>query len=454
LELNAELHDLSAAILKEAHKLREDQIVVSKNDYKKILIGAVDRDNIPKDDDDLKSLIRQFKTYKAIYSTDGTMKEYNTVFKALDDYQTKIKERLTLLDFNEDFYISFEAFLSKKKNPKDETRGLLNDTIYKYISTLKVFLSWCNEQGHIVHPDTFKKHKSAFKRKTHNEIVVLTEDELNMLYEYDLSAKPSYERVRDLFCFACFTGQRYSDIMRFNKSDFKDNRWTFLSSKTKKKVTVPFNGFIARGLDILLSTLSKVEINAQKTLMSKSLIKVRHPYDRKPKLEPRRASIWGSTNKDEFLTDETGSVRWLCFNVLDIDFSYKSEIDINLVWSQAYQLYKSDFKMEMTSAEIQENEKANRHYKTLSAEAELLHKYYAPATADSYEKFLTATEITSNLITLTESKLRINPVEVGKALKMLGFTQGQRRGHGTQQFPVKGYYLYENPPTTYYNQDN
>jgi integrase len=128
---------------------------------------------------------------------------------------------------------------------------LLNDTIYKYISTLKVFLAWCNEQGHIVHPDTFKKHKSAFKRKTHNEIVVLTEDELNMLYEYDLSAKPNYERVRDLFCFACFTGQRYSDIMRFSKSDFKDNRWTFLSSKTKKKVTVPFNGFIARGLDIL-----------------------------------------------------------------------------------------------------------------------------------------------------------------------------------------------------------
>ncbi len=250
LELNAELHDLSSAILKEAHKLREDQIVVSKNDYKKILIDAVDRDNIPKDDD-LKSLIRLFKTYKAIYSTVGTMKEYNTVFKALDDYQSKIKERLTLLDFNEDFYISFEAFLSKKKNPKDETRGLLNDTIYKYISTLKVFLSWCNEQGHVVHPDTFKKHKSAFKRKAHNEIVVLTEDELNILYEYDLSAKPSYERVRDLFCFACFTGQRYSDIMRFSKSDFKDNRWTFLSSKTKKKVTVPFNGFIARGLDIL-----------------------------------------------------------------------------------------------------------------------------------------------------------------------------------------------------------
>ena len=49
------------------------------------------------------------------------------------------------------------------------------------------------------------------------------------------------------------------------------------------------------------------------------------------------------------------------------------------------------------------------------------------------------------VITLTESKIRINPVEVGKALKMLGFNQGQRRGHGTQRFPVKGYYIYKNP---------
>ncbi len=40
-----------------------------------------------------------------------------------------------------------------------------------------------------------------------------------------------------------------------------------------------------------LSTLSRAEINAQKTLMSKSQVKVRHPYDKKPKMEPRRASI-------------------------------------------------------------------------------------------------------------------------------------------------------------------
>ena len=107
----------------------------------------------------------------------------------------------------------------------------------------------------------------------------------------------------------------------------------------------------------------------------------------------------------------------------------------------------------MTAEEIKENERANNLYKTITVEAELLHKYFAPASQDSYKAFLTATEITTELIQLTESKIRINPVEVGKALKMLGFNQGQRRGHGTQRFPVKGYYIYKNPPTTYYKED-
>src|SRR5690606_22525402 len=111
-----------------------------------------------------------------------------------------------------------------------------------------------------------------------------------------------------------------------------------------------------------LSTLNKQEINAQKSLMSRSYIKVRHPYDRKPTMEPRRASIIGSTNKAEFLTDDTGSVRWLCFTLIGINWKYKQEIDINRVWSQAYSLYKSGFEYNMTAEEITENELANNQF--------------------------------------------------------------------------------------------
>jgi len=138
-----------------------------------------------------------------------------------------------------------------RKNPYDETRGLYNDTIAKYISTLKSFLYWCHESGYISSIDHLSKIKTKIKKKAKNEIVALTEQELFELYNFDFSENQRLERARDLFCFACFTGQRFSDIIRFNKDDFNNNIWQFTSYKTKKKVVVPFEGFIKNALPIL-----------------------------------------------------------------------------------------------------------------------------------------------------------------------------------------------------------
>ncbi|AEL26975.1 VapE domain-containing protein [Cyclobacterium marinum] len=199
-----------------------------------------------------------------------------------------------------------------------------------------------------------------------------------------------------------------------------------------------------------LSTLSKTEINAQKTLMSKSQVKVRHPYDKKPRMEPRRASIWGSTNKAEFLMDVTGSVRWLCFTVKEINWNYIKDIDINRVWAQAYQLYLTNFHYEMTAKEIRENEIMNNQYKTISPEVELVQKFFTPGTKEDHDKFMTATDICHQLALNISGNLRISPVEIGKALKLLGHVQTQLRRNETQTFPEKGYYIKQNQPTTYY----
>lgn len=199
-----------------------------------------------------------------------------------------------------------------------------------------------------------------------------------------------------------------------------------------------------------LATLAKTEINGQKTLMSKSSIKVRHPYDRKAKMEPRRASICGSTNRTEFLTDETGSVRWLCFIIHEINWSYKKDIDIDKVWSQAYQLYLNGFKYEMTPEEISENEKSNALHTNFSMEMELIQKYYSPGSKEQHDQFYTSSDIVENLVTKTDGKVKVSPVEIGKALKMLGFEQSQKRNHDNNRFPVKGYYINYNDLTTYY----
>src|SRR5450432_1268306 len=56
-----------------------------------------------------------------------------------------------------------------------------------------------------------------------------------------------------------------------------------------------------------LATFTRVEINALKSILSKSFVKERHPFERKARKLSRRASFIGSTNMTEFLSDPTGN---------------------------------------------------------------------------------------------------------------------------------------------------
>lgn len=86
-----------------------------------------------------------------------------------------------------------------------------------------------------------------------------------------------------------------------------------------------------------LSVLAKADINSLKAMISKTHINERLPYARKAEYLERICSFVGSTNKTDFLTDESGSVRWIIFEVIEkINFNYSSEIDIDKVWAQAY----------------------------------------------------------------------------------------------------------------------
>ena len=189
-----------------------------------------------------------------------------------------------------------------------------------------------------------------------------------------------------------------------------------------------------------LSTLSKIEINTLKSMFTKDKVKIRKPYEKKATNSPRRCSFIGSTNKTEFLNDETGSVRWLCFEINGIDFSYSMEISIDSVWSQAYSLYLSGFEYQLTADEIKENEIANEKHLQISFEHELILKYFSPSEKNTIgAEFKTATELA---LILSEKapqlRLRHSNTMMGKALKSLGFKQDQAFNGKYQR---KGYYV-------------
>lgn len=195
-----------------------------------------------------------------------------------------------------------------------------------------------------------------------------------------------------------------------------------------------------------LSVLSKYDINQLKSLLSKDKIKVRLPYGERAENLQRRCNFVASTNNLEFLHDETGSVRWICFLLEDINWAYKKEVDINKVWAQAYHLYRNGFNYQLTSEEIQENEDANKFFFIRTPEMETIQKYFMPGNKDSFErnpelvKFMTATDIIAYVETKFTLSIRFYKNNVGKALKMLGFTQISKydRDRGMS---IKGYYV-------------
>jgi len=88
--------------------------------------------------------------------------------------------------------------------------------------------------------EVYKKFKAREKEK---EVIYLKIDELLHLYnkEFD-SAKMC--KTRDLFCFLCFTGMRYSDAKQLTVYNWVEkNKIRFESQKTKTFHTVPLNDF-------------------------------------------------------------------------------------------------------------------------------------------------------------------------------------------------------------------
>lgn len=185
-----------------------------------------------------------------------------------------------------------------------------------------------------------------------------------------------------------------------------------------------------------LAALSKKEINSLKSLFSKDQINDRLPYDSKNSIIPRVASFIGSTNMSTFLHDETGSVRWLCFVIENIDWSYKKNFNVDLLWSQAYALsLDKSFIAELSREDIIENERRNDKFQFLTAERESLNTYFEPS--DSVNgTHLTPTGITTYL--KSHTGINLNHIQIGKALKACGYERVKHKD-------IYGYYVKYKP---------
>lgn len=179
-----------------------------------------------------------------------------------------------------------------------------------------------------------------------------------------------------------------------------------------------------------LSALSRYEISKIKSFFTIDNVKERLPYGKKPVRISRTASFMASTNESEFLTDPTGNVRWLVFEIDGIQHDdggakgYNALVDINKVYAQAHHLLRSGYKYQLTAAELKQSEARNAGHIVHTDETEAIAKFFVPTKeSETGAKFMTAFEISDWL--QVHTSMKTNNIKVGKSLGILGFERTQ-----------------------------
>uniref|UniRef100_UPI00404A8F7D tyrosine-type recombinase/integrase n=1 Tax=Gelidibacter sp. TaxID=2018083 RepID=UPI00404A8F7D len=178
----------------------------------------------------------------------GSLSVYKSVKNHLQAYQDTTGHKVTFEKIDYSFFQKFQTFLIQriKVNKAGEVSPMLNNTtIAKALSTLKTFLGYARKHGIKVN-DSYRDF--TIKREK-LEVIALTQEEFDSLLNEDLSANKRLEKVRDIFCFACATGLRYSDIAQLKREHIADNFIKLTIKKTKTELTIPLNSISASILE-------------------------------------------------------------------------------------------------------------------------------------------------------------------------------------------------------------
>lgn len=176
-----------------------------------------------------------------------------------------------------------------------------------------------------------------------------------------------------------------------------------------------------------LENLGRKNMSALKEIITKPSIKLRRPYGSVAETMQRRASFMGSINNLEFLTDTTGNRRFLCFEVLSIDKDHN--LDMDLIYAQAYHMYMNDFKFWMDCADIQKIEIHNKNFQYVPLEQEILEKYFRPCIGnDKPDLELETEDLIEQLLSKSKLASRLSTNKLGSILSRLNWPKRKTKG--------------------------
>lgn len=240
-EINRKLNRLEV-LAEEAFKSFEVQEVMpDKNNYKTAFnasIGKITNSEVRKNI--LNKCMYDFISSQAAVNSwaDKTIHAFRTLRNHLNNFNPDI----SMAELNEDVYAKFIVYLL-------EEVGLRNTTAIKTWKLLKWFLRWADKNGYLENKDylDFNPHLKDVRDR---EVVFLTWEELMAVYNLRFPDDKKYlERVRDVFCFQCFTSLRYSDVAKLKREDIAGDVVKVVTAKTGDTLQIDLNKYSRAILD-------------------------------------------------------------------------------------------------------------------------------------------------------------------------------------------------------------
>ena len=227
-----------------------------------------------------------------------------------------------------------------------------------------------------------------------------------------------------------------------------DYRYTGKIYPQEKDVLSLIGQNLIINIDDQLKALNKRDENELKNLITCPQVKYRMPYEKHIEERPHLASFVASVNGNDFLTDPTGSRRFLPFEVLAIDIDRAKSIPMDAVYSEAKTLLNEGFRYWFNDEEIVELHRNSEAFQVYTTEMELLLRYFTfPTEAETATKrfYMTNSEIVGYLSCYTRQPLSTK--RMGEALRKAGYTRECRRINGNPVYVYAVRKVYpEQPP--------
>ena len=168
-----------------------------------------------------------------------------------------------------------------------------------------------------------------------------------------------------------------------------------------------------------LDTMQPKELNKLKAVMTMPSINEREAYARYHENRPHLASFCGTGNNVQFLSDTTGTRRWLPFEVESIESPQTTPFDYDAIYAQAYALYQQGFQYWFSPNEIRKMAQHNERFETVHSELELVDLHFRKPKDGEPRELVSATmalQMIGANVAYTLSKEKI-----GQAFVRLGF---------------------------------